>query len=156
MPLRRLSWWNEVFHFHLFEFASTKHEVLWSDFVTERLTNLCNTKWWFLSNRCENVSKVCKHSLRSFWTKIRSGAFAFNWTSLSFEHQIECAWLGEFFRPALRTNAVNLVFAPALFTVATVNKWVSKRFEVTRCGPDCRRTENCCVDTNNVITKLHH
>ena len=49
MPLFIGSWNYEELHLHLLEFTSTKDEVSWRNLITERFTNLANTKGWLLA-----------------------------------------------------------------------------------------------------------
>ena len=104
MPLFISSWDDEELHLHLFEFAGTEDEVSWCNFITERFTDLANTKWWLLPRSLCDVIKVDKDSLSCLRAKVGKPALIFNCTKISFEKSRELLRLGELsFIAAVRT-----------------------------------------------------
>ena len=91
VPLWTFFGWNEELKFHLFKFTRTEDEVSWSDFVSEALTYLRNTKGRLFAAGLQNIHEVHKHALCGFWAHIHIGTRTLNGPGMSFEHQVECA-----------------------------------------------------------------
>ena len=106
-PFKVGSWLAEEFHFHLVEFTNTESEVPWSDFVTEALASLANTKWKFLSLGTLNVLEVNEDALGGFRAEIDNAAAIFGDTDMGLEHHVELTDWGEISLSADR--ALNIV-----------------------------------------------
>ena len=101
------------------EFAGTENKVLEDDFVTERFTNLSNTKRNLHTVRLNNVLKVCKDTLTGFRTEINQMAVVCDWSLICFEHKIE-----------LTNGCILAVFAS---TSRTVDVCIDESFHFIMC-----------------------
>ena len=63
-------WFTEILDLHLFEFTGSEDEIPRSDFVTESLSDLRDTKWYFLSSRSSNIREVDENPLSRLWAHI--------------------------------------------------------------------------------------
>ena len=120
------------------------------------LANLRDAKGRLLSHRGEHVGEVREDTLSGFGPQVRRRALTFDRTGLSLEHEIEGARRRELHGSTVRTDAVDLVLAPALFALKTVNEWIGERLEVTRRRPYRWRAKNRGVYADDVATHLHH
>ena len=144
VPLRTFAWWNEEFKLHLFKLARAKNKVSRGNFISETFTYLCNSKWWLLATRLQNVGKIDEHSLRSFWAKINSCSLAFDRAGVRLEHQIEragvckCATLLR-----LRTiPIVELVLSKSSLADRAVNKRIAEVAQVSTGFKDLGCSQN--------------
>ena len=62
----------EILHFHLFEFAHTEDELTSHDFVTESLTDLCNTEGQLHAAGFLYVQVVYENTLSRFGAEVNS------------------------------------------------------------------------------------
>ena len=101
--------WNEEFEFHLFELTGSEHEIPGSDFVSERFTDLSDPEGRFFSTCFKDVLEVDEHSLRGLRTQVHVRSGTFDWSRLSFEHQVECSRFGEGSRFTARRADVRVI-----------------------------------------------
>src|SRR5699024_11072692 len=87
---------NKILHLHLFKLAHTKYKLSCYHFITERLTDLCNTKWNFLAGSIHYIFEVNKYALGCLRAQVNSLIITArrNSTKLSLKHQIELAHIG--------------------------------------------------------------
>ena len=81
----------EEFKLHLLKLSYSENEVTWSNFVSERFTNLSNTERNFFTACTLNISKVYEDTLCRFRTKIDFVLAILSNALKSFEHKIELA-----------------------------------------------------------------
>ena len=79
----------EEFKFHLLELTHAENEVTGRDFVTERFTDLTDTKGEFLSRRTLYVYEVGENTLRRFGTEINGIFSVFGNALESLKHKVE-------------------------------------------------------------------
>src|SRR5687768_2103405 len=106
-PLHVGSGLDKELHLHLLELARSKDEVAGSDFVSECLSNLSDSKRDPLSSRLLNVQKIDVGALRRFRTKIDGRRAVLDRTHERPEHEIELPRLAECsFHSARRTLCI--------------------------------------------------
>ena len=69
-PLQIRVWFTEKLQFHLLKFSGTEGKVSGRDLISERLSNLPDTKGKFLSGSTLHVLKVYKDSLGGLGAQI--------------------------------------------------------------------------------------
>ena len=79
----------EELKLHLLKLSCSESEVSRSDFVSERLTNLSNTEWDFLSCCSCDVCKVYENTLSCFRSQVKLVFSVFCNTLESFEHKVK-------------------------------------------------------------------
>src|SRR5574344_1824161 len=82
---------NKELHLHLFKFAHAEYKLTCNDFVTESLTDLCNTERYLHTASFPNVKKVHKDTLSSLWTQENLHSSVRCRTHFGAKHQIELA-----------------------------------------------------------------
>ena len=103
-PLQLGAGLYEELHFHLLEFAHAEDELACHDFVTEGLTDLCNTEGNFHAARLLYVQVVDENALCRLGTEVHfHGAIGCR-THFGGEHQVELAYLGPVLRAADGAN----------------------------------------------------
>mmetsp|Transcript_666 Transcript_666/g.1062 ORF Transcript_666/g.1062 Transcript_666/m.1062 type:complete len:203 (-) Transcript_666:724-1332(-) len=86
---------DEIFNLHLFKFPTTKDEVTRSNFITECLANLSNSKWQLLTTGSNNVFVIDENSLRSFGTEVGYRGSILHRTNIGLEHEIKVTGHGK-------------------------------------------------------------
>mmetsp|Transcript_23252 Transcript_23252/g.35247 ORF Transcript_23252/g.35247 Transcript_23252/m.35247 type:complete len:240 (+) Transcript_23252:255-974(+) len=86
---------DEIFNLHLFKFPTTKDEVTRSNFITECLANLSNSKWQLLTTGSNNVFVIDENSLRSFGTEVGYRGSILHRTDVGLEHEIKVTGHGK-------------------------------------------------------------
>ena len=89
MPFHIGSRGYKILQFGLFKFTHAENEVARSNFVTERLTDLGNTKRKFAGGGIYHIFELRKNSLSSFRTQIGNVFITFYRTDLGFKHQVK-------------------------------------------------------------------
>ena len=158
-PLKVGTRFAEKLHFHLFKLAGAENKITGGNFVSERLTDLADTKRNLLARGTLGISKVYKNALRRFGTKINLVFGVLGNPLEGLKHKVKLAYIGKigaaavgafyavflyvfhhfFVRPAGTRNAEvfqKLVGAVAGFTVFAVHKRVGKTAYVTRSNPN--------------------
>ena len=127
MPFQICIRLTEEFHLHLLKFSGTEGEVTRCNLVSERFSNLADTKWKFLSGCTLYVLKVYKNTLRCLRTKIYYALSILCNSLKRLEHQIEFPDLCKIMFSAGRTwNIIlfdicfHLLMAPAINTVSNI------------------------------------
>src|ERR1044072_6603928 len=64
------SWPDKILHLHLLEFARSQDEISRSHFVSERLSDLCDTKRQLAPHRRLHIQKVDEYALSGFRSQI--------------------------------------------------------------------------------------
>ena len=85
MPLFICPWDDEELHLHLFEFTGTEDKVSGRNLVTERFSNLTDTKWWLLSRGLRDIVEVDEDALRRLWTQVCETTLIFNGAEIGLE-----------------------------------------------------------------------
>ena len=93
-------WLHEELHLHLLELAHAEDELACHDFVTESLTDLCNTERNLHAARLLHVQVVDEDTLRRLGAKIDLHRTVGRRAHLGGEHQVELAYLGPVLRAA--------------------------------------------------------
>src|SRR5699024_3960960 len=116
-PLVGVCRWDEKLDFHLFEFTRAEDKVPGRDFVTEGLTDLGNTVWWFLALCIHHIQKVQVHTLGGFWSQIVEALFVSNRSKDSAYQSRKRTWLSHFSADAAVLSSKLRMFrsAPVFF-----------------------------------------
>ena len=106
-PIQLSARFYEKLHLHLLKLTHTENELTGHNFITECLTDLCNTERNFHTTCFLNIEVVHKNTLCRFRTQIDLHGTIRSRTHLCGEHQIELTH----FRPVLRSgNGANNLF----------------------------------------------
>ena len=95
--------YTEELQLHLLKFTSTERKVTRCDLISERFTNLTNTKRYFFTGCSLYIFKVYKNSLCCLRAKIYGVFRIFGYTLEGLEHQIELTDLGKIVFSTSRT-----------------------------------------------------
>src|ERR1035437_6316941 len=63
-------WIDEVFDFHLLEFARAEKEIAWGDLIAESFADLSHAKRQFWMEGVHDILEIDKHALSCFRTEI--------------------------------------------------------------------------------------
>ena len=96
-PVKFSSRFYKELHFHLFELTHTEDELTGNDFVTESLTNLCNTERNFHTSCFLNIQVVYENTLSSFRTQIYFHSTVGSRSHFGREHQVELTYFSPVF-----------------------------------------------------------
>ena len=80
---------TEKFQLHLLKLTGTEGKVSRSDLITERFTDLSDSKWNFLSGGSLYILKVYENTLRGFRTKVYGIFCILSYTLEGLEHQVK-------------------------------------------------------------------
>ena len=119
---------TEEFHLHLFELSGTECKVTRCDLVTERLTDLADTKRNLLSGCTLYILKVNENALCSLRTKVYHVLSILCYTLKCLEHQVKLTDFCKIMLTAGRTwnivlcdELLHLLMAPSINTVSNVD-----------------------------------
>ena len=123
----------EKLKLHLLELTRTEREVARGDFITERLTNLTDTKRQLLTRRSLDILEVYKDALCGLRTEIYGILCILGDTLEGLEHQVKLTDTGEIMLTAGRTRnlmlldeAFHLLVGPAVCRAADVDPVLSR------------------------------
>src|SRR3989339_1485951 len=170
---------DEIFNFHLLEFAGPESEISGSDFVPEGFPNLGDSEWKLHVSCVENIFEIDENPLSRFRSKIDKRARVFRYALVSLEHEVEplgfrpihCAAIRTFdfffYEPGLHVfefDAGYLVHTEfffeqfvspmASFAFFAVYQWVGKSSYMARRFPGLWIHENSRIKTHDVFTLL--
>src|SRR5210317_1945396 len=66
-PFIFIFFFTEEFNLHLLKLSSPKNKLSWCYFVSERFSNICNSKRNLCSHCSQNILKIYKYTLCCFW-----------------------------------------------------------------------------------------
>ena len=108
----------EELKLHLLKFTNTENELARCDFVSERLTDLCNAEGHLFSCCSLDISEVYENTLCSFGTEINLVLAVLCYTLEGLEHKIELANVRKIMSAAVRAGDIVLIDVCAQFLVA--------------------------------------
>ena len=88
-PVEFCSRFYEELHFHLFKLTHTEDELTSYNFITESLTNLCNTERNLHTSCFLHVQVVHENTLSSFRTQVYLHGTVCSRSHFSGKHQVE-------------------------------------------------------------------
>ena len=103
-PIQFSTRFYEELHFHLFKLTHTEDELTGNDFVTESLTDLCNTERNLHTTGLLYVQVVNENTLSCFRTEVYLHGTFGSRTHFGREHQIELTDFGPVLGTRNRTN----------------------------------------------------
>ena len=174
MPVLILAWLDEEFHLHLLKLTRTEDEVTWGNFITERLTDIGDTKRWLHTRRGHDVFEVDEDTLCGFRTQVVQALFIIDWTKEGLQQTGECLWLRPFawltgfwvidicqtvcwwVAVLFFVSLQQVVSAVALVGVQGLHQWIGEDFDVTGRNPGLGGLDDGRINTDDVITGLHH
>ena len=109
MPLKVCIRFTEKFHLHLFKLSGTEDEVTRCNLVSERFSNLTDSKRDLLSGCTLHIFKVNKNPLCSLRAEIYHTLRIFCYSLEGLKHQIEFPDLGKIMLAAGRTRNLMLL-----------------------------------------------
>ena len=86
---------TEEFQFHLFKFSCSESKIAWCDLISERLTDLSDTKWNLLTGCSLDILEINEDTLCSFRSQINGILRIFCYTLECLEHQVELTNISE-------------------------------------------------------------
>ena len=159
VPLLGLVGRNEELHLHLFELAGAEDKVAGCDLVAEALTDLGDTERRLLTGCLLHVHEVGEHALSCFGAQEDLVARTLDRTSMGLEHKVELFGLGErVLVLAVRADVgvFELVDTKAFVAFAAFDEWIAEVRQMTRGFEHGRWTNDCCVETYDIVAQLHH
>ena len=125
---------NEVFDFHLLEFAGAEDEVAGGDLVTERFTNLPDTEGRAFTGRSYHVVEVHEDALRGFRAQKVQPFLVIDRTQVGFQQAREVLRFGPFAAgAAVRADNLTHIFGcTPLFSFESLNQVVLALAPVAR------------------------
>ena len=104
-----------------------------------------------------HVGEVYKNTLSGFRTKENAGSLIFDYTHLSFKHQVELTDFGKIMSSAGRALCVGSKFVgtETLIALAAVYQRIGESLNVARSFPSAGVHKDGGIDTDHIISFLH-
>ena len=109
-PFKVCTGFAEEFEFHLFKLTYTEDKVSGSNFVSERLSDLCNTERNFFSCSTLDICEVHEDTLCGFGTEIKFRLAVLCNTLKGLEHEIKLSYIRKVVFSAVGTYYFMLIY----------------------------------------------
>ena len=107
-------WIDKILNLHLLKLSATENKISRRNFIAKRFALLGNSKRQVWIKTINNVLKIGKNSLSSFWTKICNAVFTFSGANARLKHHIKRArftqWISVWaFNSPFRNHFIHLL-----------------------------------------------